>query len=85
MTIQLELDPETEARLKAQAGRHGVAPEQYAGDFLRENLPNYATGTGRLKPGDVDKITKVMTAGSEHLPILPPEVNDWASYYEDRW
>jgi hypothetical protein len=85
MTIQLELDPETEARLKAQAIRHGVAPEQYAGEFLRDNLPNYATGTGRLKPGDVDEMTKVMTAGSEHLPILPPEVNDRASYYEDRW
>jgi hypothetical protein len=85
MTIQLELDPETEARLKAQANRHGVAPEQYAGEFLRENLPYYATGTGRLKPGDVDEMTKVMTAGSEHLPILPPEVNDRASYYEDRW
>ena len=32
MTIQLELDPETEARLTAQAIRHGVAPEQYAGE-----------------------------------------------------
>ena len=85
MTIQLELDPETEARLKAQAVRHGIPPERFAGEFLRDNLPNYPTGTGILKPGDVDKMTKVMTAGSEHLPILPPEVNDRASYYEDRW
>ena len=85
MTIQLELDPETEARLKAQAIRHGVAPEQYASEYLRDNLPNYAIGTGRLKPGDVDEFLKVMTAGSEHLPILPPEVNDRESYYEDRW
>jgi hypothetical protein len=85
MTILLELDPETEARLRAQADRRGIAPEQYAGEFLRDNLPLYATGTGILKPGDVERMTKVMTAGSEHLPILPPEVNDRESYYEDRW
>jgi len=46
MTILLELDPETEARLRAQADRRGIAPEQYAGEFLRDNLPLYATGTG---------------------------------------
>jgi hypothetical protein len=85
MTILLELDPETEARLRAQADRRGIAPEQYAGEFLRDNLPLYATGTGILKPGDVERMTKVMTAGSEHRPILPPEVNDRESYYEDRW
>jgi hypothetical protein len=71
--------------LRAQADRRGIAPEQYAGEFLRDNLPLYATGTGILKPGDVERMTKVMTAGSEHLPILPPEVNDRESYYEDRW
>ena len=43
MTMLVELDPETEARLKAQAMRHGVAPEQYAGNFLRENLPTLPT------------------------------------------
>lgn len=85
MTIQIELDPETVARLTAQASRHGIAPEEFAVQFLRDNLPLYGTGSGRLKPGDVDEMTKGMTAGSEHLPILPPEVNDRASYYEDRW
>jgi hypothetical protein len=83
MTIQVELDQDTEARLTAQAVRRGIAPEQYAGEFLRDNLPHL--GTGRLKPGDTDKFLKVMTAGSEHLPILPPEVNNRESYYEDRW
>jgi hypothetical protein len=85
MTILVELDPETEARLTAQAVRRGIAPEQYAGEFLREILPLYSPGTGRLMPGDVDRMTKVMTAGSEDLPILPPEVNNRESYYEDRW
>jgi len=74
MTIQVELDPETEARLTAQAERRGIPPEQYAGEFLRDNLPFYRRGTGILKHGDVDEMT-----------ILPLEVNDRESYYEDRW
>jgi len=85
MTIQVELDPETEARLTAQAERRGIPPEQYAGEFLRDNLPFYRRGTGILKHGDVDEMTKVMSTGSELLPILPLEVNDRESYYEDRW
>lgn len=85
MTIQIELDPETEARLTAQAVRRGMAPEQYAGEFLRDNLPHYAIGTGILTPGDVEELSRKLSEGSEHLPILPPEVNDRASYYEDRW
>jgi hypothetical protein len=83
MTILLELDPDTEARLKAQAERRGIAPEQYAGEFLREVLPLYSPGSGRLLPGDAERMTKVMIAGSENLPILPPGVNDRESYYED--
>jgi hypothetical protein len=85
MTILLELDPETEARLKANAERNGVAPEQYAGQFLRENLPDYGIGTGVLKPGDVEAMTKELTEGSKDLPILPPDATDRGSFYEDRW
>lgn len=85
MTIQVELDSETEAALTAEAARRGVAPERYAGDFLRDYLPRSGAGTGILKPGDVEEMTRIMTAGSERLPILPLEVNDRESYYEDRW
>lgn len=83
MTFLLDLDPETIARLKAQANSRGIAPEQFAGEFLREVLPLYSPGSGRLLPGDVERMTKVMTAGSENLPILPPEVNNRESFYED--
>ena len=83
MTIQIELDAETEARLVAQAARRGIAPDKYASEFLRENLPLYGTGTGILNPGDVEEMTKELTRGSEKLPVLPPEVNDRESYYED--
>jgi hypothetical protein len=85
MTILLELDPETEARLKALADRGKISPEQYATEFLRDGLSLYSTGSGRLQHGDVEKMTAVMTSGSEKLPILPAEVNNRESYYEDRW
>lgn len=85
MTIQIELDPQIEARLAAEASERGIALETYAGQILERAASPYPAGTGILKPGDIDEMTKVMTAGSEHLPILPPEVNDRASYYEDRW
>jgi hypothetical protein len=84
MTIQIELDPETEARLTAQALRRGMAPEQYAGEFLRDNLPLFATGTGRLTREELRAMTKELQEGSEKLPILPPEATDRASFYEDR-
>ncbi len=85
MTIQIELDAETQARLAALAARNGMPLEEYAVEFLRENLPLYATGTGILKPGDVAAMTKELTKGSEKLPILPPEATERASFYEDRW
>jgi plasmid stability protein len=84
MTMLVELDPETEARLKAQAMRHGVAPEQYAGNFLRENLPNYATGTGRLTREDLRAMTRELQEGSENLPTLPTSAFSRESFYEGR-
>jgi len=85
MTIQVELDPETEARLNAEAARFGVAPEQYAGEFLRNNLPFHGSKDHKLTCEDIDRLTERLSAGSENLPVLPPEVNNRESYYEDRW
>jgi hypothetical protein len=85
MTIVVEVSPELEASLRAEAELHGMDLPRYAGKVLEERRHRYATGTGILKPGDVEEMTKVMTAGSELLPVLPPEVNDRESYYEDRW
>ena len=85
MTIMVEVSPEVEASLKAEAEQHGMELPKYAGKILEERLHRYATGTGILKPGDVAEMTKIMIAGSELLPVLPPEANNRESYYEDRW
>ena len=85
MTIEVEIAPELEAHLTAEAELCGMDLREYAGILLESHRALSATGTGRLKPGDAAEMTRVMTAGCEHLPILPPEVNNRESYYEDRW
>ena len=85
MTIEVEVSPELEASLTAEAALHGMELNKYAGKLLQERRPRYATGTGILTVEDVQALSQRLSAGSENLPILPPEVNDRASYYEDRW
>lgn len=87
MTIVVELDMETEARLRAQADRRGVAPEQYAVEFLRDNLPRNGTArsAGKLTREGLRRMTKRLQIHSAKLPVLPPEATERASFYEDRW
>ena len=87
MTIHVELDLETEARLTAQAVQRGIAPGQYAGEFLRDNLPLNGTAnrTGKLTREGLRAMTKRLQKGSEKMPVLPPEATERASFYEDRW
>jgi hypothetical protein len=84
MTIEVEISPELEATLAEEAALHGMELKIYAGNLLQERKARYATGTGILKPGDVKAMTKALTKGSERLPILTPEANERASFYEDR-
>ena len=85
MTILVEISPEAEARLAADAIVRGMELEKYAGKLLEDAATPYAAGTGILTPDDVEELSRRLSEGSEHLPILPPEVNNRASYYEDRW
>lgn len=84
MTIQVELSPETEARLAAEAQALGMDLAAYAGKVLEENTPLSNGSRGILKPVDVEEITRILTEGADDLPVLTIEVNDRASYYEER-
>jgi hypothetical protein len=85
MTLQIELDPETEAWLVNEAGQRGIAPAKFISDLLRERIPRRSKDFFSLTPNDIDRISEVLSRGSENLPVLPPEVNNRESYYEDRW
>jgi hypothetical protein len=85
MAIQIEVSPEVEARLAAQAAARGMAPEAFASKILEENLQYFPTGTGILMPGTIEKMTEELTRGSESLPVLTEEANNRESYYEHRY
>ena len=61
-----------------------MAPEQFAGEFLRENLPASQSKSGSLTREELHALTQRLQQGSEKLPVLPPEATDRASFYEDR-
>jgi hypothetical protein len=84
MTIQVEVSPEVEARLAAQAEARGMALEAYASKILEENLPVHRSRGGLLTDESIEEITRVLTHGSEKLPVLPPEATERESFYEDR-
>ncbi len=67
MTLQLELNPETEAQLAAEAAQHGMAPEAYALKLIKGALPSqaYATGTGRLTVEEFHKMLAEISEGAE--------------------
>ena len=83
MTIQVEVSPEVEARLAANAAAQGLAIEDYASKILSASIPIRPQGTGILRPGDVDRMTEELTRGSENLPVLPPDATERQSFYED--
>ena len=84
MAIQVELSPEAEARLTAEAGARGVDREAYAGHLLQQLLAAEAPGTGLLTLEEVRSATKALTERSASLPVLPPEATERGSFYEDR-
>lgn len=84
MTIQVELSPELEAILAAEAAVRGMALEEYAVKILEDNAPFGAYKERALTDEDIEEMTRELTRGSENLPVLPPEATDRESFYESR-
>ena len=84
MTLQLELKPETEARLAAEAAQRGMAREAYASKLLDSMLMSPRTGTERLTVEEFHKMLAEISSGTENLPSLPTSAFSRESFYEDR-
>jgi hypothetical protein len=82
MTIQVELDPETETRLAAAAQARGMALEKYAGDLLHEALAAPRAGSGKLTLDELHAMLRDIAEGSDKLPQLPTTAFSRESFYE---
>ena len=84
MTIRVELTPETEARLIAEARAKGLPLETVAEQLLREALIGGSFSQGQMSVEEFHQMLDAMAEGSEGLPDLPTESFSRESFYEDR-
>ena len=82
MTIRVDLSPETEARLIAEAQALGVPLEKLAERLLKDALTNPSVPQGRLTVEDFHRMLDAMAEGSSGLPDLPTESFTRESFYE---
>jgi hypothetical protein len=82
MTITLDLDPELEQRVLAQAAMHGVSPEAYLLSVTQEAAPPYTAEVTTLE--QFEATLDAFSEGTEALPVLPPEAFTRESIYEAR-
>jgi hypothetical protein len=83
MNIRVNLDPETEARLVAEARSQGVPLEKLAERLINEALSPNSPPHGTLTVDEFHHMLDAMAEGSDTLPDLPTESFSRASFYED--
>jgi hypothetical protein len=84
MTIKVELNPETEARLIAEARALGVPLEKLAERLLKEALITNSVPHGVLTVDEFHRMLSGIVEGSDELPDLPTESFSRESFYADR-
>jgi hypothetical protein len=81
MTVRVELNPEMEARLVAEARSQGVPLEKLAERLLNEALTPSVLPHGELTIDEFHHMLEGMAMGSERLPNLPTESFSRESFY----
>lgn len=81
---QVELNPEIEAQLVAEARVRGIPLEKVAERLLQEALASLSVPQGNLTVEGFHTMLNALPAGSEGLPNLPTESFTRESFYEDR-
>ncbi len=84
MTIKVQLNAETEARLKTEARAQGLPLETMAERLLQDALAGRSLPNGRMSMPEFHQMVKALAEGSEGLPDLPTESFSRESFYEDR-
>jgi hypothetical protein len=81
VTIKVDLSPETEARLIAQARSQGLPLEEVAERLLNEALTAIPAASGRLSVEEFHEMLAAISEGSENLPELRTESFSRESFY----
>ncbi len=84
MTIRVELNPETEARLIAEARAKGVPLEKVAEQLLNEALHGLSLSRRQISVEEFHRMLAAIAEGSESLPDLPTGSFSRETFYEDR-
>jgi phage tail tape-measure protein len=84
MTILVEVSPEAEASLKAEAALRGMDLQKYADRLLEEAAIPRMAEKGKLTREGLHAMLKEVGEGSENLPKLPTSAFTRESFYEDR-
>jgi hypothetical protein len=84
MVIRVELNPEIEARLMAEARAKGLPLEEVAEQLLREALIGRPLPRGQMSIEEFHRMLEGVAEGSERLPTLPTEAFSRESFYEGR-
>ncbi len=83
MTIKVDLSPETEARLAAEARAQGLPLEKVAERLLNLALTGKNSLRGKLSIEEFHQMLESLSKDSNHLPDLPTESFSRESFYED--
>jgi plasmid stability protein len=83
LTIRVELNPETEARLAIKARAQGLSLEKAAARILEEAMAPDFEASNHLAVSEFHAMLALLAEGSEGLPNLPTESFTRESFYED--
>ena len=84
MTIKVELPPEMEARLIAEAQSQGIPLAKAAERLLTQALAQRSGPSGTLTVHEFRAMLAAMAEGAENLPDLPTETFTRESFYQDQ-
>ena len=81
MVVTLELAPEVEQRMLAQAASRGISLEAYVQSLIEAAALVAAPDDATVEEFEADM--DAFSEGTEHLPVLPPEAFTREGIYED--
>jgi hypothetical protein len=84
MTIEVEVSPELEADLKAEAALRGMDLSIYAGRLLEEHRATHPNSAGKLTREGLHAMLDRIGEGAENRPKLPTSAFSRESFYEER-